>query len=323
MDTIFVINKCLRVHSQGLKKYIEEGLNKVYFIGEPSKFEQNTLSKLQYKLNKMNIELYISDKSILETCNKIYSYVDWGPKTELFADYYVWKTPSKTFTKFYSTIVYEVEKYQKCITPSFKKVKITNPFIKPDTLNSDPYKSLKILLTRVTKKIEAGTRVCNTLLSLYINNGLLDPCLFLHTLQNKIDIKFFLIRDFYKNYYKTLVIPKGNGSNKYFKEWSTGRTGYIMIDTIIKAILEDGYVDYQKRYLAAHFWIHKCKGDWTLGEQFFAKHSLDYDKELSICNWLYCEGYLDPIKSRNINYEKLDYTFLEKYPTERVLKIID
>ena len=204
--------------------------------------------------------------------------------------------------------------YQKVTTPcqeSYPKVKLND--IKINIHGTDPYNDLNNLLERLSNKLRNG-ETPNTFLSKYINNGLIDPKVFIGSLYRKKHeelVKKLLIRDYYLNMnLKVLKGIPGTTSFDNFEKWKNGETGYPYIDACMKCLKETNYLKYKQRALVASFWVKKYNGDWRLGCEYF-KCLDDYDETLCTANWLYSAGIIDPIKFRKWNYDPDDEASLK------------
>lgn len=62
-----------------------------------------------------------------------------------------------------------------------------------------------------------------------------------------------------------------------FTAWSTGRTGYPIVDAAMRCLLHTGYMHNRLRMITASFLAKHLLLDWRLGEQFFMKHLIDGD----------------------------------------------
>ena len=67
-----------------------------------------------------------------------------------------------------------------------------------------------------------------------------------------------------------------------FLIWTTGQTGYPLVDATMREISNTGYASYRCRLNAASFLVHDMKHDWRRGAQYFEEQLIDYDVYL---NW--------------------------------------
>jgi len=103
-----------------------------------------------------------------------------------------------------------------------------------------------------------------------------------------------------------------------FKKWCKGTTGVELVDAAIKQLLETGYIPNRARLVAASWLTKTVKIHWRYGEQFFAKHLVDYDATLNMMNWIWVASVL-PFASapfRSIGAE----TTANKYNTKRLYR---
>ena len=67
-----------------------------------------------------------------------------------------------------------------------------------------------------------------------------------------------------------------------FVRWTTGWTGYPLVDATMREISHTGYASYRCRLNAASFLVYDMKHDWRRGAQYFEEQLIDYDVYL---NW--------------------------------------
>ncbi|KAF2707979.1 photolyase [Pleomassaria siparia CBS 279.74] len=66
-------------------------------------------------------------------------------------------------------------------------------------------------------------------------------------------------------------------STTNFQAWTTGRTGYPIVDAAMRCLLSTGYMHNRLRMITASFLAKHLLLDWRLGEQFFMLHLVDGD----------------------------------------------
>lgn len=67
--------------------------------------------------------------------------------------------------------------------------------------------------------------------------------------------------------------------------WSTGRTGYPLVDAAMRQLLQTGYMHNRLRMVVASFLTKDLGIDWRRGERFFARHLNDYDLAANNGGW--------------------------------------
>lgn len=75
-----------------------------------------------------------------------------------------------------------------------------------------------------------------------------------------------------------------------FKKWTSGNTGYPMVDAGIRQLNETGYMHNRVRMVCAGFLCKHLLIDWRLGESYFAKKLLDYELSSNNGNWQWAAG---------------------------------
>lgn len=62
----------------------------------------------------------------------------------------------------------------------------------------------------------------------------------------------------------------------YYEAWSTGHTGFPMIDASMRCLIETGYLNFRMRAMLATFWSFTLWQDWRIGATHLAKVFLDF-----------------------------------------------
>jgi deoxyribodipyrimidine photolyase len=71
----------------------------------------------------------------------------------------------------------------------------------------------------------------------------------------------------------------------YFALWCEGRTGFPIVDASMRQLNEVGFCPFRGRLVAANFLVRLLGLNWQDGQNYFAKHQLDYDWTINDCNW--------------------------------------
>ncbi|MEM9327164.1 MAG: deoxyribodipyrimidine photo-lyase [Bacteroidota bacterium] len=66
-------------------------------------------------------------------------------------------------------------------------------------------------------------------------------------------------------------------SSTYFERWSTGQTGFPMIDAAMRCVNHTGYLNFRMRAMLATFWAFTLWQDWRPGATYLARMFLDFD----------------------------------------------
>ena len=135
-------------------------------------------------------------------------------------------------------------------------------------------------------------------------------------------ISQLLWRDFYTHFawhfpsvFGRAVRPKDKyldwrDDHEAFQRWTEGRTGVPVVDAGMRELVATGYMHNRARMAVASFLSKHLLIDWRRGEQFFARHLVDYDPAVNNGNWQWSASVgLDSIPIRMFN----PYTQAEKY----------
>lgn len=96
-------------------------------------------------------------------------------------------------------------------------------------------------------------------------------------------------------------VVSGNFRSKYnhivwrnneleFRRWSSGETGYPIVDAGIRQLNQTGYMHNRVRMLTAGFLCKHLLTAWWFGEAFFAEKLLDYELSSNNGNWQWIAG---------------------------------
>lgn len=79
-------------------------------------------------------------------------------------------------------------------------------------------------------------------------------------------------------------------SQKEFKAWCEGKTGYAMVDAGMRQMNTTGYMHNRVRLVVSSFLCKHLLMDWRLGEAYFAEKLLDYEQSSNVGNWQWAAG---------------------------------
>ncbi|UII26584.1 DNA photolyase family protein [Fulvivirga maritima] len=79
-------------------------------------------------------------------------------------------------------------------------------------------------------------------------------------------------------------------SEKDFKKWCEGKTGYPMVDAGMRELNTTGYMHNRVRMVTASFLTKHLLIDWRWGEAYFAEKLLDYDLASNNGGWQWAAG---------------------------------
>jgi deoxyribodipyrimidine photo-lyase len=74
-------------------------------------------------------------------------------------------------------------------------------------------------------------------------------------------------------------------SEKDFKAWCEGKTGYAIVDAGMRELNATGHMHNRVRMITASFLCKQLLLDWRKGEAYFAEKLLDYEQSSNVGNW--------------------------------------
>jgi deoxyribodipyrimidine photo-lyase len=84
-------------------------------------------------------------------------------------------------------------------------------------------------------------------------------------------------------------IPWAN-DDEGFDAWTTGRTGFPIVDAGMRQLANDGFMHNRVRMVAASFLVKDLLIDWRRGERWFRHHLIDGDVAQNVGNWQWVAG---------------------------------
>ncbi len=85
--------------------------------------------------------------------------------------------------------------------------------------------------------------------------------------------------------YDRIEWERGERAQQRFAAWCEGRTGYPLVDAAMAQINRSGYMHNRLRMVVASFLIKDLGIDWRWGEQYFARHLIDFDLSANNGGW--------------------------------------
>jgi deoxyribodipyrimidine photo-lyase len=79
-------------------------------------------------------------------------------------------------------------------------------------------------------------------------------------------------------------LPRGQ-DEALFVAWSTGHTGFPMVDACMRCLNETGYLNFRMRAMLATFWAFTLWQDWRIGARYLAKVFLDFEPGIHYPQW--------------------------------------
>lgn len=92
----------------------------------------------------------------------------------------------------------------------------------------------------------------------------------------------YVAKGAFKKEYEKIVFP---GTNKEFKAWAHGQTGYPLVDAAMRCLNETGMMHNRLRMVVASFLCKTLLIDWRKGEHYFADNLLDFDLAANNGGW--------------------------------------
>lgn len=86
----------------------------------------------------------------------------------------------------------------------------------------------------------------------------------------------------YNQKFENIAFPN---NESYFEAWSTGKTGYPLIDAAMRQINQTGFMHNRLRMVVASFLVKDLLIDWRWGERYFAEHLIDFDLSANNGGW--------------------------------------
>lgn len=79
-------------------------------------------------------------------------------------------------------------------------------------------------------------------------------------------------------------------ADDHFAAWSTGRTGYPIVDAGMRQLIQTGWMHNRTRMITASFLVKDLMIDWRRGETVFMQHLLDGDPANNNGGWQWTAG---------------------------------
>lgn len=92
----------------------------------------------------------------------------------------------------------------------------------------------------------------------------------------------YVAKGAFKKEYEKVKFP---GTNKEFKAWCEGETGFPLVDAAMRCLNQTGMMHNRLRMVVASFLCKTLLIDWRKGEHYFAEKLLDYDLAANNGGW--------------------------------------
>ena len=267
------------------------------------------------------------DYSIFELCIKLGVFLDYAHDYYLHEPGTIVNVGGETYKKF--TPYYNVASKKKVLEPAKarklhlakinkrvgKEISLENAMSKfvpkqnPDLLvkgsRTEAIKALKVAKRNIAHYSKTRDELSKptSLLSAHIKFGTVSIREVYHLFKDKKDfIRQLYWRDFYVNILYAFPQVLGHSlkqhydkikwhyNENWFKAWTTGQTGFPVVDAGMRELNETGYMHNRTRLIVASFLIKTLLIDWRKGEEYFAKKLTDYDVASNNGNWGWVSG---------------------------------
>jgi deoxyribodipyrimidine photo-lyase len=81
----------------------------------------------------------------------------------------------------------------------------------------------------------------------------------------------------------------------YFERWKNGQTGFPLLDAAMTQLLQDGFINFRMRAMAATFLTINCGVSWHQGAQHFMNYLVDGDIAINHWQWQMQAGITNPL----------------------------
>ena len=95
----------------------------------------------------------------------------------------------------------------------------------------------------------------------------------------------YVAKSCFKTEYDSL---KWEGSEKEFKKWCEGQTGFPIIDAAMRCFNQTGWMHNRLRMIVASFLVKDLLVNYRKGEEYFAQNLLDFDLASNNGGWQWC-----------------------------------
>ena len=95
---------------------------------------------------------------------------------------------------------------------------------------------------------------------------------------------------YYNTAYQAMEYDNGDLAEKRFNAWTTGTTGYPLVDAGMRQLRTTGWMHNRVRMVVASFLIKDLHLEWTLGAEHFAAWLTDFDVASNSHGWQWTAG---------------------------------
>jgi deoxyribodipyrimidine photo-lyase len=97
-----------------------------------------------------------------------------------------------------------------------------------------------------------------------------------------LDTHPYVVKSAFKKEYDKIKWP---GTEKLFKAWCEGQTGFPIVDAAMRCLNQTGIMHNRLRMIVASFLCKTLLVDWRWGEAYFAEKLLDFDLAANNGGW--------------------------------------
>ena len=97
-------------------------------------------------------------------------------------------------------------------------------------------------------------------------------------------------RSCFRPYMEGMQHDRGAETNARFPRWTTGQTGYPLVDAGMRQLLREGWMHNRLRMITASFLVKDLHIDWTRGARHFMNHLIDGDLASNQHCWQWVAG---------------------------------
>ena len=97
-------------------------------------------------------------------------------------------------------------------------------------------------------------------------------------------------REYYIAKMAKLPYDTGKEADEHFEAWSTGHTGYPIVDAGMRQLLATGWMHNRLRMIVGSFLTKDLHIEWTRGARWFMQHLVDGDLASNNHGWQWVAG---------------------------------
>jgi deoxyribodipyrimidine photo-lyase len=98
------------------------------------------------------------------------------------------------------------------------------------------------------------------------------------------------VRQAFSERMRAMPVDSGSATDRRFRAWAEGRTGYPIVDAGMRQLATEGWVHNRVRMIVASFLVKDLHLDWTRGARHFMAHLVDGDLASNTHGWQWVAG---------------------------------